>query len=206
MTVKELLGICDLSIATQEKLAECEPFLCNNNDLNNFFAHDVPAFQRKLLSKTYVFCLKKKPHKIVSAFTLSNDSIRINNKVPEEDKKKFLEETELSEKNLRRYPSVLIGRLGTNREFEDQGYGSAVMDFIKLWFRIGSKTECRFIIVDAYNNPRTLHYYQKNQFEFLIDEEQKEAKYMGVGVGRLPLNTRLMYFDLLNLNVGERKS
>jgi hypothetical protein len=41
---------------------------------------------------------------------------------------------------------------------------------------------------------------------FLIDEEQKEAKYMGVGVGRLPLNTRLMYFDLLNLNVGERKS
>jgi GNAT superfamily N-acetyltransferase len=101
---------------------------------------------------------------------------------------------------------VLIGRLGTNREFEDQGYGSAVMDFIKLWFRIGSKTECRFIIVDAYNNPRTLHYYQKNQFEFLIDEEQKEAKYMGVGVGRLPLNTRLMYFDLLNLNVGERKS
>ena len=30
-----------------------------------------------------------------------------------------------------------------------------------------------------------------------------EAKYMGIGVGRLPLNTRLMYFDLLKIKVSE---
>ena len=37
----------------------------------------------------------------------------------------------------------------------------------------------------------------------LIDDERLEAKYMGIGVGRLPLNTRLMYFDLLKIKVSE---
>ena len=111
----------------------------------------------------------------------------------------FLKDTELDQKNLRRYPAVLIGRLGTSKNFEGKGYGSAVMDFIKLWFRSENKTGCRFIIVDAYNNPRTIHYYQKNGFKFLVADERLEAKYMGIGVGRLPLKTRLMYYDLLNI-------
>lgn len=34
-------------------------------------------------------------------------------------------------------------------------------------------------------------------------DERLEAKYMGIGMGHLPLNTRLMYFDLLKLNVNE---
>ena len=48
---------------------------------------------------------------------------------------------------------------------------------------------------------RQLHYYEKNGFRYLIADERLEAKYMGIGVGRLPLNTRLMYFDLLKLKV-----
>ena len=46
-----------------------------------------------------------------------------------------------------------------------------------------------------------VHYYEKNGFRYLIADERLEAKYMGIGVGRLPLNTRLMYFDLLKLKV-----
>ncbi len=45
--------------------------------------------------------------------------------------------------------------------------------------------------------------YLKNDFHFLIEDEKLEAKYMGIGVGRLPLNTRLMYFDLLDIQVDE---
>ena len=48
-----------------------------------------------------------------------------------------------------------------------------------------------------------LHYYEKNGFRYLISDERLEAKYMGIGVGRLPLNTRLMYFDLLKIKVNE---
>ena len=77
------------------------------------------------------------------------------------------------------------------------------MDFIKVLFRTNNRTGCRFLIVDALNRPKTLHYYEKNGFRYLIDDERLEAKYMGIGVGRLPLNTRLMYFDLLKLDVSE---
>ena len=64
-----------------------------------------------------------------------------------------------------------------------------------------SRKTCRFLIVDALNCPDTLHYYEKNGFRYLIADERLEAKYMGIGVGRLPLNTSLMYFDLLKLKV-----
>jgi len=55
--------------------------------------------------------------------------------------------------------------------------------------------------VDALNNEKTLNFYRKNGFKFLIDDERFEAKYMDIGVGSLPLRTRLMYFDLLTLQV-----
>lgn len=49
------------------------------------------------------------------------------------------------------------------------------------------------------NSEATIHYYLKNGLKYLLEDERLEAKYMGIGVGRLPLNTRLMYYDLLSL-------
>lgn len=115
MTIEELLRKCNLCVATTKKLKTCEPFDCDNEDLNDFFANDVVPFRKRLLGKTYFFCDKENPNTIVSAFTLSNDSIRITSKLPEEDKSFFLKDTELDQKNLRRYPAVLIGRLGTSK-------------------------------------------------------------------------------------------
>ena len=119
----------------------------------------------------------------------------------EEDKEHFLEEAELRDKTMKRFPSVLIGRFATDSNFEGKGYGSAVMDFIKTLFRINNRTGCRFLIVDAYNNHRTLHFYEKNGFKYLIEDEESEATYVGVSKNKLPLNTRLMYFDLLDIKV-----
>ena len=159
--------------------------------------------QKKLLGKIYLFCLKDKPDEIVTAFSLSNDSIRITNRITDEYKEQFLDDADLRDKTMKRFPAVLIGRLGTNKDYAGQGYGTAVMDFIKVLFRTNNRTGCRFLIVDALNCPATLHYYEKNGFRYLIDDERLEAKYMGIGVGHLPLNTRLMYFDLLKLNVSK---
>ena len=119
--------------------------------------------------------------------------------LPYPSKKSVLDFTDLQGKRLRRCPAVLIGRLATNKKFAGKGIGTAVMDLIKNWFRYNNKTGCRFIIVDAYNSDSTIHYYQKNGFKYLVEDERFEAKYMEIGVGRLPLNTRLMYFDLLGM-------
>lgn len=203
MTVEELLARCELVRASEKRLTECQPFSCGENDIDEFFAKDCLVNQSRLLGKTYLFCLKEQPEAIVTAFSLSNDSIRLTNRITDEYKEQFLDDTDLHDKSLKRFPAVLIGRLGTNKDFAGQGYGTAIMDFIKVLFRTNNRTGCRFLIVDALNRPETLHYYEKNGFHYLIDDERLEAKYMGIGVGRLPLNTRLMFFDLLKIKVNE---
>lgn len=203
MTVEELLARCELVRASEKRLTECQPFSCGESDLDEFFAKDCLVNQSRLLGKTYLFCLKDQSETIVTAFSLSNDSIRLTNRITDEYKEQFLDDTNLHDKSLKRFPAVLIGRLGTNKDFAGQGYGTAIMDFIKVLFRTNNRTGCRFLIVDALNRPETLHYYEKNGFHYLIDDERLEAKYMGIGIGRLPLNTRLMYFDLLKIKVNE---
>lgn len=201
MTQEELFQSCALTELTDSVLSHCEPFSCNEADLDDFFAHDALTYHRKLIGRTYLFVKRDTPRKIVVAFTMANDSIRLTNKLNKESKELFLEEAELRDKDIKRYPGILIGRLGTNQEFAGQGYGTAVMDFIKHVFRLEKRSGCRFLMVDALNNDATISYYKKNGFKYLIDDERLEAKYVGIGVGRLPLNTRLMYYDLLNLKI-----
>ena len=111
MTVEDLLAQCELVRASEKKLAECKPFSCGEGDLDEFFAKDCLVNQRKLLGKTYLFCLKSQPDTIVTAFSLSNDSIRLTNRITDEYKEQFLEDTDLRDKTLKRFPAVLIGRL-----------------------------------------------------------------------------------------------
>lgn len=203
MTVDQLLAACDIHQATAQKLAACKSFSCDDEDLDEFFAKDSLVYRKKLLGKTYLVCPKDDPTTIITAFSLSNDSIRITNRLTDEYKEQFLEDAELRDKTMKRFPGVLIGRLGTNIDFARKGYASAVMDFIKTLFRLNNRTGCRFLIVDAKNRPEALNYYEKNGFKYLIEDEKLEAKYVGIGVGHLPLNTRLMYFDLLNLKVDD---
>lgn len=202
MSLEELLSHCTLERVSPAMLETCEAFSCGDKDLDDFFRNDYRLYADKLLGKTYAFRLIENPTIIVAIFTLSNDAIRIKQLLPE-DKEQIEYVTENGEKNLRRFPGVLIGRLGTNLVVSRKGYGTAIMDFIKAWFRSDeNKTGCRFIIVDAHNNPATLHYYEKNGFRYLYAEEINEAKSMGLNTKRpdtLPLKTRLMYFDLIEI-------
>ena len=105
------------------------------------------------------------------------------------------------EKPLRRYPGVLLGRLGVSNEFARQGIGSEVLDFIKGWFfSSNNKTGCRFVIVDAVNDPNVIAFYQKNDFQMLFSSEQQELAYtVGKKDAQTAIGTRLMYYDLLNM-------
>lgn len=199
MTYDELIENYRFELVTENRLAVCEPFSCGDGDLDDFFANDAVRFSKRMLGKTYQFCPKNEPNTIACTFTLSNDSIHITNRFNDQDKEKFLVNTDLIEKGLRRYPAVLIGRFGTNTKIAGNGFGSAVMDFIKTLVRTSMMTGCRFLIVDAYNTPSTIHFYLKNRFRFLIEDERLEAKYMNIGMGRLPLHTRFMYYDLVEM-------
>jgi len=107
------------------------------------------------------------PSVIVCAFTVSNDSVKVNF-LPNSRKKKLVKSIPQI-KQFRSWPAVLIGRLGVNQAFKNIGIGRELMDFIKSWFiNHNNKTGCRFLVVDAYNEPQPIQYYKKNNFEFLV--------------------------------------
>ena len=194
--LSEKCTFCEL---TDDVLSACEPFSCGNDDLDDFFAHDATRYARFLMGKTYCFRLDAAPSKIVCALTVSNDSIRIYD-LPR-SRRDHMKSLTHHEKPLRRYPGVLIGRLGVGSEFARKGIGSETLDFVKGWFYSSeNKTGCRFIIVDAVNEPDVLAFYKKNGFVPLFSTEEQEFLYTG-GKKREPvlLSTRLLYFDLLSL-------
>lgn len=192
-----LFDKCTFSILDEDTIASCNLFLCGHVDLDEFFQKDAPFYSKQLLGKSYCFRMDEDSRIIVCAFTVSNDSIRVD--VLPNSREKKVQKTIPYTKQMRRYPGVLIGRLGINKDFKHQGIGSDLMTFVKSWFiDEGNKTGCRFLIVDAYNEALPLNYYQKNGFKYLFSTEMQEAEYTGFEAGT-HLNTRLMYFDLIDL-------
>jgi len=178
-------------------IESCQAFTCDHKDLDDFFLNDAHDYSEQLLGKSYCFCLDEDPSIVVCAFTLSNDSIKVNS-IPGSRKKvlaRFIPQT----KRFRSYPAVLIGRLGINKDFKRQGIGCELMNFIKGWFiDENNKTGCRFVVVDSYNEKASRGYYQKNGFVDLFSSEEQERSFTRLNTQTL--KTRLVYFDLISLS------
>lgn len=171
-------------------------FCCGDDDLDDFFHNHALLYSEEHLGKTYVF-VDNDTSEIVAFFTVSNDSIkttfipkrstnRVQRKIP-------------GLKHLRTYPAVLIGRLGVNKPFQGKGLkiGRQVVNFIKLWFLDeNNKAGCRFLVVDAYNKPEVLSFYERNGFKYLYATEADEKE--ATQIDSESLNTRLMFLDLLH--------
>ena len=192
---------------TEEVAKECHEFHCGEADLDDFFSKDAFEYEEFRMGKSYCIRLNDSPKTIVAIYTVSSDSIRIFD-LPRSRRDAMLKITH-HRKRLKRYPGILIGRLGVNSEFAHQGIGSQVLDVIKLWFDSSVvKAGCRFLIVDALNKPNVLAFYRKNGFETLFTSEQQEDFYVNPPkdeeqrlmrlANPTKLETRLMFTDLLN--------
>jgi GNAT superfamily N-acetyltransferase len=190
-----LLDKCTVFPRAGEILMQSRPFSCGDEDLDDFIFHDAFKYERQLLAKSYCFCLDSDNSVIVCVFTLSNSSIDARN-LPNNRKRKLTENIP-HEKSLSSYPAALIGRLGVSKEFGGKGIGTELMDFIKSWMLDPSnKTACRYLTVDAYNNERTLKFYEANGFKTIFSSDKQEKEYIGLPPEK-DLKTRFMYFDLM---------
>lgn len=174
----------------------CAPFTCDDCDLDEFFSKDAFLYETEMLGKTYAWIDIANPQKIIGLITLANDSVKaqfITNTA-----RNRLQRSITNAKRGMNYPAVLIGRLGVASEYRGKGLniGSQILDFIKGWFRSSdNKTGCRFIVVDAYNNEETLHFYIKNGFKPLYKTEEEERAFLELNPEEI-LETRFMFFDL----------
>lgn len=181
---------------TADVAAYCAPFSCEDSDLDEFFSKDAFLYETELLGKTYAWINTADPSKILGLVTLANDSVKAQ--FIAGSARNRLQRSITNAKRGMNYPAVLIGRLGVSSEYRGKGLniGSQILDFLKGWFRsFDNKTGCRFIVVDAYNNEQTLHFYEKNGFKPLYKTEQEERAFLELNPED-PLETRFMFFDL----------
>ena len=181
---------------TKEVADYCDPFSCGDEDLDEFFSHDVFLYDEELLGKTYCWINRNNDNEIVAIATLSYDGIKTNNL--DNPSRNAFQRKIPQQKRHRSYPAVLIGRLGVNTSFQRHGFnvGTQLMNALKYWFvDENNKAACRYILVDAYNTESTIHYYVKNGFKPLYKTEQSEKSAFGIS-DEEPLKSRVMFFDL----------
>ena len=188
----DLTKDCDWLALTRE--LPIVDFECGNLDLNEFFNIDALKYQEQLLGQTYFF-RHKITGKVVCAFSLSPDGLKTFD-LPNNRRKK-VKETIPRGKTLKSYPAYLIGRLGVAIEFNGQGVGSQLIDIIKSFCFEQFRNSCRFLLVDAYNKPEILNFYQKNDFLFVFSSEEQERNYYQPNTAT-PLHTRYMYYEMMN--------
>ena len=181
---------------TKEVADYCDPFCCGDEDLDEFFSHDVFLYEEELLGKTYCWVNKNNQNEIVAIATLSYDGIKTY--TLDNPSRNALQRKIPQQKRHRSYPAVLIGRLGVNKSFQGQGLnvGTQLMNALKYWFvDENNKAACRYMLVDAYNIESTIHYYIKNGFKPLYKTEQSEKDAFGISEADL-LKSRVLFFDL----------
>lgn len=188
---------CRMAKVTQAVLDFCQPFSCGDDDLDDFFANDVIAYDNEKMGKTYCWVLKDDFSKIVGMLTVANAGIQTSH-MTNNPRRKINSLIPYS-KQGRTYPAVLIGRLGVNINFQSSNHrvGAQIMDFVKDWFKSAdNKTGCRFLLVDAINNPHAIRYYERNGFKPLFPREIDEKLFYNI-LESETLRTRMFYFDLL---------
>jgi len=160
--------------------ASFSDFDCGNIDLNDFIRNDAERHRSELIAETYSFSYEFDSGIFIPlAFvSLSNDTIK------RQHLSKSILETIPDGLRYEALPAVKIGRLGVLKEFHNLDVGTALLNLLKQLFTTENRTGCRFLTVDAYNEPPVLRFYQKNGFDFYHDKDAKRR-------------TRIMFFDLM---------
>jgi GNAT superfamily N-acetyltransferase len=162
-----------------------KPFDCSDYDLNDFFHNDAINYTNSLLAVTYIL---ESDHDTVAFFSMLNDKISVDDAQSNRYYDKHIRKSLPQNKKFKSYPAVKLGRLGVSRHYQGQGIGRSLVDYVKNLFIENNRTGCKFLTVDAYNNPKTIKFYENNGFQHLL--------------GRTPMEnpkTKLMYFDLASL-------
>jgi len=182
---------CDMIVLSEEHFIS--GFDCGNADLNDFFNRDAILYKRQMLSRTYFF-RHRSSDAVVCAFSFSASSIKTFD-LPGSRRKKVKEYIP-REKSLKSYPAALIGRLGVASEFNGQGIGSQLMDAVKNICLYQYPDFVRYLLVDAYNEPAVIGFYQKNKFTAVFSTEEQEKESYRQPLSE-PLQTRYMFYDMI---------
>jgi GNAT superfamily N-acetyltransferase len=187
---------CKLITVSEKQLIS--DFDCGNEELNDFFNTKALPYKEQLLAMTCFF-RHDENKKIVCAFSLSPNALKAKD-LPNSRQKK-VKQLVPREKTLQSYPAFLVGRLGVSQEFNGQGIGRQLMKYIKGFCLSNYPDFCRFLVIDAYNSPSVLDFYQKNGFSTVFSTEEQERKAYNIKPEEI-LQTRYLFYDMIRWRDG----
>ena len=111
-------------------------------DVHDFLKTKALDYHRGKISTVF---LVKQNKRVVAFFTLSMTSLessRFSDDVEDED-------DNLEKNNLpKRYPAVLLGQMGVDKDFRKKGFGKMICKFcLGLSFVISERVACRYIVL-----------------------------------------------------------
>jgi GNAT superfamily N-acetyltransferase len=182
---------CEMFVLSEEH--NITDFDCGDEDLNDFFNREALLYKHQKLAET-VFFRHNSSGATVCAFSYSASCIKTSD-LPSNRSKK-VKELVPREKSLKAYPGILIGRRGVSKDVNGQGIGSQLVKFIKNYCSEYFSSFVRYLLVDAYNKPEIIRFYQNNDFITVYStEEQEKQSFKKTPEGNL--HTRYMFFDML---------
>jgi len=192
----DLVKDCKLLTVSEENMIS--GFDCGDEELNDFFNHKAFPFREQLLARTCFF-RHDANSKVVCAFSLSPNALKAKD-LPNNRQKK-VKQFVPREKTMQSYPAFLIGRFGVSLEFNGQGIGSQLMNYIKGYCIDKFPDFCRFLVIDAYNSPSVLGFYQKNNFSTVFSTEEQEREAYKIKPEEI-LQTRYLFYDMMRWREG----
>lgn len=170
MAVKTQFLDINISInkLTGEDMNNVLSFSCGCEELDHFFHEEICLCSKHHYISAY--CAKDiRTDEIVAIFTLSNDSVVIDNV---EDRDDFVEISKGRINNeyiptfekQTSFPAINIGHLGVRTNIQSKGIGEQILDFVLYTFSNYDMSGCQFITVDSLNNKRTNKFYARNGF------------------------------------------
>lgn len=155
-------------------------FDCGNKDLNDFLCTDeVRKYQNELLGRTTLVYHRGN---LAAYFTVYNHTLRL------EYLKSFKSFTKFGEYHSDGIPSLAIGRLAVDRNWQGKGIGSAIILKIARNALYGKACAgARLLIVQA--KEEVVGFYSTLGFQFVADTRNERKRYKEKG-------TRTMFLDL----------
>ncbi len=93
--------------------------------------------------------------------------------------KELHDKEKIGDMNLVSYPAILLGQMGVDKRFRNQGIGYRICQFcLGLAQEVGKKVACRYVILET--NEQKASYYKKLLFEQSTKKSQKIWMYRRV--------------------------
>lgn len=131
--------------------SDVSSFCCSEyRDLEDFLKNDAKDYQREKVATTY---LVHSDGDLIGFYSLAMGC------VASDQVQGMIGEIRYPP---RRFPVLLLARMATHEGVRGRGIGKEMLAQVySISFRLSPHIGCRFIKVDAKNNPRTIHFYEK---------------------------------------------